>query len=287
MHVRLFAVPAAVVAGALLLPSSGESQSPPTPKPQPLAAAQPAAPERDPKAIEILKESSRRLAAAKTLSFKVVATEESPSRYGPALAYMTTSDVVLQRPNKLRVDTPGDGPASEFTYDGKTIVSFHPAENFVAVAEAPPTIDAMLDRLFEVAGTYFPFTDVIVADPYADLAKGLTFAFYIGRSAVVDGVTTDMVAYECNGVFVQLWVGAEDKLPRMARAVYADDPLQLRHQMVLSRWQVDPAVPAGAFTSSKAAGAKRIGFAHPKSHAPQAPVPAVKNAPPEPTPKSR
>jgi hypothetical protein len=46
-----------------------------------------------------------------------------------------------------------------------------------------------------------------------------------------------MVAYVSQGVFVEAWIGAEDKLPRMLRAVYLDDPLQLRHQLELSDWQ--------------------------------------------------
>ena len=49
----------------------------------------------------------------------------------------------MQRPEKL-VITPGDGPASEFYYNGKSMMAFAPAENLVAVAATPPTIDATL-----------------------------------------------------------------------------------------------------------------------------------------------
>ena len=104
------------------------------------------------------------------------------------------------------------------------MMAFAPAENLVAVAEAPPTIDAALKAAYDSAAIYFPFTDVIVADPYKDIADGLILAFYIGQSQVVGGTTTDMVAYANNDVFVQIWIGAEDKLPRMVRAVYRADP---------------------------------------------------------------
>ena len=116
--------------------------------------------------------------------------------------------------------TPGDGPAVEFYYDGKTMMAYAPAENVVAVADAPPTIDAALKAAYESAAIYFPFTDVVVADPYADIAEGLKHAFYIGQSHVVGGTTTDMVAIADDQVFAQLWIGAEDKLPRRIRAVY-------------------------------------------------------------------
>jgi hypothetical protein len=225
-------------------------------------------PPLEPKAIEILKASSRRLAAARAMSFTAVASYESPSRPGPPLLYTTKSDVTLQRPNKLRVITPGDGPASEFYYDGKTAIAFAPAENLAAVADAPPTIDAMLEAAFQYAAIYFPFTDVMVADPYADIARGLELAFYIGQSRMVGGTTTDMVAYASHGAFVQIWIGADDKLPRMARAVFAKDASRMRHQVEFSKWKIDGTVPAGAFASSRATSAKRIPFARPDQSPP-------------------
>jgi hypothetical protein len=215
------------------------------------------------KAIDLLKAASSRLAAARSMAFTAVVSYENPSVLGPPLVYTTKSEVLLQRPDKLRVITSGDGPASEFYYDGKTMTAFAPAESLVAVADAPPTIDAALKAAFDSAAIYFPFTDVVVADPYGDIADTLKTAFYIGQSHVVAGTTTDMVAYGSDDVFVQIWIGAEDKLPRVLRAVYRNDPARLRHQMDLSNWQLDVDVPANAFASAKAASATRIEFARP------------------------
>src|SRR5208282_984338 len=136
----------------------------------------------EPKAIDILKAASARLAAAKTMSFTAIVSYESPSRFGPPLIYSTKSEVTLQRPDKLKVITLGDGPPSEFYYDGKVMMAFAPNENLVAVADAPPTIDAALQAAYDSAAIYFPFDDVIVADPYKDIADRLKVAFYIGQS---------------------------------------------------------------------------------------------------------
>jgi len=230
----------------------------------------------EPKAIEILKAASSRLAAAKALAFTAVVSYESPSRLGTPLIYTTKSDVLLQRPDKLRVITSGDGPASEFYYDGKVMMAFEPAANLVAVADAPPTIDGALKAAYDSAAIYFPFTDVIVADPYKDIADGLKLAFYIGQSRVVGGTTTDMVGYANDNVFVQIWIGAEDKLPRMLRAVFRNDPLRLRHQMELSTWQLDVAVPTDAFASATAGKAARIKFARPDPKLPPGAKPTMK-----------
>jgi len=222
----------------------------------------------EPKAIEILKAACAKLAAAHSMSFTAVISYENPSRFGPPLIYTVRDDVTLQRPDKLKVITPGDGPASEFYYDGKTMSAFAPAENLIAVAGAPPTIDAMLEAAHKDAAIYYPFTDVIVADPYDGISDGMTTAFYIGQSHVMGGVTTDMVAVNNNWVFEQLWIGADDKLPRMARAVFHADPVGLRHQIEFSNWQIDSAVAPDAFTSPGLASAKRISFSRPDPQLP-------------------
>jgi len=256
------------------------SQSPPAGATIVQAGPAVAASQLEPKAIELLKATSARLAAARTMTFTAMVSYESPSVFGPALVYTTRSDVTLQRPDKLRVITPGDGPATEFYYDGTTMTAFAPAENLVASAPAPATIDATLAAAFNAAAIYFPFTDLVVADPYRDLAEGLKVAFYIGQSNVVGGTTTDMVAFANDNVFAQIWIGAEDKLPRKLRAVYLNDPLMLRHDLNLSNWKIDPTVSADAFKATKAAAAMHIAFAPPDA------APANPDSPPPLTPPS-
>jgi len=249
-------------------------------KPKPAAKAPaPAAlkPVIEARAVDLLKAASAKLAAAKSMSFTALVSYEHPSRYGPPLVYTTRSDVALLRPDRLRVITFGDGPPSEFYYNGKFMMAFAPVENLVAIADAPPTVDAALKAAFDSAAIYFPFTDLIVADPYQGIAEGLELAFYIGQSNVVGGTRTDMVAYVASGVFVQAWIGAEDHLPRRLRAIYLDDPAQLRHDMDLSDWQLDNPLAAEFFESAKAASANRIAFAKPSLPALPKAKPAAKS----------
>lgn len=238
-------------------------------------------PALEPKAIELLKASCARLTAAHSMSFTAEVTYESPSRMGFPLAYTTKSEVVMQRPDKLRVITLGDGPASEFYYDGKMMMAYAPAEDLVAIADAPPTLDETMEVAYHTAAIYFPFDDVIVSDPYKDISDDLRMAFFIGQSNVVGGTTTDMIAYDTGGVLVEIWIGAEDKLPRMLRAIYSDDPEQLRHRLELSNWHIDPNVSADFFTSEKATKAKHIKFGRP-----DAPLPPAGNSKPGAAPKA-
>jgi hypothetical protein len=231
----------------------------------------------EPRAIDILKASSAKLASAKSMSFTAVVSYENPSRLGPPLVYSTKSLVTVQRPDKLRVITPGDGPESRFYYDGKTMTAFSPAENLLAVADAPPTIDAALEAAFNSAAIYFPFSDVIVTDPYKDIAAGLKVAFYIGQSIVIEGTKTDEVAYISGDVFVQAWIGTQDKLPRRLYAVYMNDPARLRHVLALSDWQLDVKTTPDMFVAPAPANAAHIKFARPDAKdAPGMPPPPGK-----------
>ena len=241
------------------------------------AMAQPAAApdlglkvEIEPKAMAIVKAMAEKLAAAKSMSFTAVATYESPDRTGLPLLYLTTSDVTMQRPNKLKVISPGDGPRTEFWYDGKTVQAYDPAAKLVAVVNAPDTIDATLRAAFLHAAIYFPFTDLVVSDPLAAISEKLKIAFVVGQSAIVGGVATDIVVLVTELAHVQLWIGRDDKLPRMMTAIFPEDPARLRHTVLLSNWKLDPPLAADAFTFTPPAGTNRIPFAPPGARAPAA-----------------
>ena len=285
---------AAALAAALLVAGVVAAQStPPTTAPQP--AAKQAAPAKnvpaakakkagepgfklvlEPRAMDLLKAMSAKLAAAKTMSFTATVGYEYPSKLGPPIVYTTRYDVTMQRPDKLRILAPGDGPASEFYYDGKTMTAFAPAENLAAVADAPPTIDAALAAAYKNAAIFFPFMDIVASDPYKALTDGAILAFYIGQSSTVGGAKTDMLAWANNDVFLQIWIGVDDKLPRRIRATFRTDPLRLRHELDLSNWQLDPAVPPETFASAKAQAAGRMAFAAPAPPPKVKPLKAVK-----------
>jgi hypothetical protein len=269
----------AVAVGAQTVPAGAPSKPAPAAK-----AAKPAKKPSEaefklmlePRAMELLKSTSARLAAAKSMSFTATANYEYPSKLGPPIAYTMRYDVAMQRPDKFKVVIPGDGPASEFYYDGKAMMAYAPAENVVAMANAPATIDAALKAAYDTAAIYYPFTDLLVADPYAALTDGAILAFYIGPSGVVGGTKTDMVAWANRDVFLQIWIGTDDTLPRRIRAIFRTDPLELRHEMELANWQLDGAIASDAFASQKAQAAKRIAFASPVAATPPGVKPMIK-----------
>ena len=216
----------------------------------------------EPKAIAVLNASCAALSTAQTMSFTATDTYQHAGRNGQPLYYTVQSKVTMQRPDKLRVIRIGDGTPDEFYYDGKVVMAYVPSEDLAAVAEAPPTIDAMLDAAAYVAGMSFPFSDVLVSQPCEDIAH-LTSAFYVGQSKVVGGVTTDMIAVTGPDLQYEIWIGADDHLPRMIRINYPSEPARANYQTDYSDWRIGDTIDPTAFTSAKATAAKQIAFKTP------------------------
>jgi hypothetical protein len=88
-------------------------------------------------------------------------------------------------------------------------------------------------------------------------------AFVVGQSKVVGDTTTDVIVVANEAVQMELWVGAEDKLPRMARATFFDEPGNYRHSVTFSDWRLDGPVQPESFTPKAPQTAARMPFARP------------------------
>jgi hypothetical protein len=79
-----------------------------------------------------------------------------------------------------------------------------------------------------------------------------------------------MVAVASDDVAAEVWIGVDDHLPRLIRAVYANEPAHARYETQFSNWKLSEPVPADAFVSEKAAKATHIEFAPPGEPEPPA-----------------
>jgi hypothetical protein len=217
----------------------------------------------EPAALQILQATSRQLTGAKSLTFTAVTTYEAFARTGQPLYYTTQSSVLVQHPDKLRVLTPGDGPASDFYYDGKVMTAYSPREQLFATTAAPPTMEAMLKTADDQASITFPFSPLLAPDPYKNLTNGLTSAFVVGQSHVVGDTITDIVAFTNRNVQAEVWIGIDDGLPRMLRAVYRNDPHRLRYQMEFRDWRRNVDLAPAAFVFTNTSDAHVMQFARP------------------------
>ena len=123
--------------------------------------------ELEPKAVEILKTMSSRLAAARSLRFTAVVVVREPEQ---ARSCARLHDQVRRRPATTE-QAPGDHlgrwSAVRVLLRRQDDHGLLAEDDLAAVADAPPTIDGALKAAYDLGETYFPFTDVVVADPRA------------------------------------------------------------------------------------------------------------------------
>jgi hypothetical protein len=212
------------------------------------------------KALDDLKRMSDALSAAKSFTFRIRSTVEVPAKTGQMITLFATSELALQRPDKLRAMVRGEVPNFDFYYDGRSIAAYSPKNNVYSMTNAPNTIDALLPFVEERTGIHFPAADVMFSDPYVMLTKGLTSAFVVGSSLFND-VPCEHLAFMAPGVNWEIWIEAGPRaLPLCLAVTYADVANFPRFLVEFSDWNLQPNLTANDFVFKKPADAKEIPF---------------------------
>ena len=260
----------------LTLPALGYTQEAPTPPTVPTQqepqTSTPGAPGRaevaptpiiEPRALDLLKRMSATLGAAKAFTYRSRSTVEVPAKTGQFITLFATSEVALERPNKLRYQVTGEIPNFDFYYNGTNVTAFASKTQVYSVATAPDTIDAMLKSVMEKGGIYFPSADVMYSNPYAVLTKDLTSAFVVGATTV-DGVPCEHLAFMGPGVNWEIWIAtSKSALPRRLMVTYTQVPNFPRFLVEFANWNLKPKLAANRFTFKKPANATQIEFSPP------------------------
>lgn len=213
----------------------------------------------EPRALDLLRRMSTRL--AETPSFGVWARgfREIPATTGQLLTFANTTEVAVRRPDRMRAEVAGD-LNFRFWYDGATMAVLDAGKRFYARTEAPPRLDEMLAFAIEKYGVHFPVSDFLVSDPYAMLTKGITSAFWVGR-VIVDGAETDHLAFAAPGVEWQIWIeSGERALPRRLAVTYTNAEKAPRFLVEFLAWNLALSVPDRGFRFEPPSWAERIEF---------------------------
>lgn len=237
---------AAIVAAAVVVPGALSSS----------VQAQQAAPAVEPRAMQLLDAMSRRLAEAKTLSFNARAVYDVPTADKTPIFLTTESSVSFRRPASLRVVTSGDGPASVFIADGTRMSRFDPAAGTLASKAAPQALDALVRAAGE-HGIDLPFADVLLDKPFGDLSKGVTAAFVVGQSRLVGGTRTNIVSVSDATGHMQIWIGADDNLPRQLIVSESRGGQTTRNMVTYSNWALNRPIGDGVFSAATYGKAKQ------------------------------
>lgn len=222
-------------------------------------AAAPAAASIDADAQAVIERMSAYLGGLERFSITARETRDEVLAYGYKLQRQQTATMVVQRPDRLRVEVDGDLKRRSFVYDGRTLSILAPDQGVYARVEAPPTLELLLNGLLN-RGVEMPLIDMLLQAVKGDLTAGVLAGRLVGASRI-DGVAVDHLAFRQATIDWQLWVEkGERALPRKLAITtrYAvGDP---QFTAVLD-WNLQPQIVAGTFDFVPPPGTRRIGFA--------------------------
>lgn len=220
------------------------------------------APIMDARALDMLKAMSDTLEQAATIRFTSVSMVPVKGPHGIWINLLGSSRVIKEGKDKLFAETRGDFFPYDFYYNGITVIRYAPTTNVYAEKAAPATVDELIASAYKEEGRSFPYADILVASPYETLTADLVNAVYVGTS-MIGTVKTEHLVFTNKTVEWQIWIGAEDKLPRLVNATYLDDVSEPSYTVEFKNWELNTPVPADTFTFNNASKAAKIDFRNP------------------------
>jgi hypothetical protein len=226
----------------------------------------------DPEAVDVLKKAMRFLAEARSLRVKSDAGFDVVQDSGRKLEFGKSGTTVIQRPNKLRVETERrDGTRYGLVFDGKRITAYSPGENIYATASLAGDLDEALAYIEDQLEIPVPLADFLYSDPAAVLAERVDSALHMGE-AKIKGLECDHLALSNDYVDYQIWIATGDEpLPRRVVITYKHSEGQPQYWSFME-WEVNPKLSGALFAYDPPKDADRIPFA------PRQPVAAQEEA---------
>ena len=204
---------------------------------------------------------AERIVAAERLSLGGEVAWDVVQADGQTLEFGATREVVLQRPDHLRVDIDlREGGKRRLLYDGKQIVLEDLAQNVYATAPRTGPVDETVAFVSDRLGIPVALSEFLSPDLPKLLSERLDSASYVGESTI-DGVRCDHVALRNEVAGMQLWIGQEDSLPRRITITYEQEEGRPQFRARLTGWDLSPKIKDSTFAFDPPKGAEKIAFA--------------------------
>jgi hypothetical protein len=205
-----------------------------------------------------LKAMSDYMAAQKNFSFNYDTYLEVVTTENQKLGLASSGTMTVSRPDKLRTTRTGGFADVEFVFDGKTLTMLGKNANAYAQAEAPGTIDQLVDTLREKYHRPLPGADLLMSNIHDQLMPEITNAKDLG-SGVIDGVECDHLAFRTKDVDWQIWVAQGDR-PYPCRYVITSTQVTRApgYSIDLRDWKTDASITPAAFAFAAPANARKL-----------------------------
>jgi hypothetical protein len=214
-------------------------------------------PALDPDAMAMLDKMGSYLRTLTAFQVQSTTSREDVLDDGQKIATDGTVDLLVQRPNRLRVEIQNDARHRMFFYDGKSFTMWARLVNYYASVPAPPTLAELVDVLNDKYDIELPLADLFYWGTDKAKVNQITSAIDVGPSQV-GGVSCEHLAFRQDGIDWQLWLqSGAYPLPRKLVITTTSDDAKPQYTSVLT-WNLAPAFDNEAFMFDPPADAHKI-----------------------------
>lgn len=176
------------------------------------------------------------------------------------LSLASSATLNMQRPDKLRVTRRGGFADVELVYDGKTVTFFDKEHGKYVQAEAPDTVDKLIETIRDKYKRPVPAADLLSANVYDQIMPLVTDVKDLG-SGVIRGEECDHIAFRTKEVDLELWITQGDQ-PRPMRYVITSSKMKgsPEYTIDVNKFMTGADVPAVEFSFTPPEGAKQVQF---------------------------
>jgi hypothetical protein len=211
---------------------------------------------RDPDALRALERMGDYLRTLKAFQIRSETSRDEVLDDGQNVEFDGVVDMIVERPNRLRVDVTSDKQQRLYFYNGSDLSIWGRRVNYYATIPAPPTIRELVDTLVRKYEIELPLADLFYWSDRKSTGD-IVSAADLGDSQV-GGVTCGHYAFRQPDADWQVWIQQGDyPLPRKLVIRTTTDEAKPRFSAVMT-WNLAPSYNDGAFTFVPPADAHRI-----------------------------
>ena len=216
----------------------------------------------DPDALQILKGMTDYLGSLQQFTMHTENTYEDVLATGQKIQFGFSTNIVVQRPDKIRAERIEGIAHQLFIYDGAKLSMYEGGADFFATVDVPDNIDDFLHFARDRLDLVPPVGDMVFSNAFELLTAGMTSGFVVGE-AEIGGVRCYHLAFTTPVVDWQVWIAEGDKpLPYKYVLTTRDDPAQPQFMTMISNWNTAPRIADGTFGFDPPSTAMEIDFIH-------------------------
>jgi hypothetical protein len=243
-------------AAALVALPAPAGQAPDTATGAPAASVDPRA------ARAILMRMADYLSQVPAFSVRIDSSYDVVQASGQKIEFGERRQLILSRPNRLRVDTErSDGHRTAAVFSGTELVLMDVSGNAYASAPQPGALDDSILHLVSDLRMRLPLAMLLMKRLPVEFERRVRSVDYVEK-AVLFGTPAHHLAARGETVDMQVWVSdSAQPLPLRVVLTYKDEPGQPEFRAQFADWNVAPAISESTFRAQIPAGAQKVLFA--------------------------